>query len=346
MSSAPPAQHSGERPGGVPGTYDLATAVAAEIGGKSKGLAHAYQDLSDRYRDGRATPGDSQLTKQHVHAYLAARMPATLAVDRAVFDAVLQRRPAWAPKSLIDLGAGPGTATWAAAELFDSLEHVTCVEQATAMVEVGKQLARRSASAAVRGGTWHRTSVTAPPAGQADLVVASFVLGELPDAELDAAVDRWWDMTLGELVIVEPGTPAGFARIRRVRERLIGGGATITAPCPSDAACPMTGDDWCHFSARVTRSGVHRAVKGGELGFEDEKFAYVSASRLEPSHAPARILRAPQIRPGHIRFTVCEAPELREEVVARSQKDAFRWARKAHWGDEVPPGTFREKRGK
>lgn len=345
MSPAPPANRSAAPAGAAPGTtFDLAAAVAAEFGNATRGLAQAYQELSDLYRNGGATPDDGRLTRRHVHAYLAARMPATLAVDRAVFDAVVRRRPDWRPTSVLDLGAGPGTATWAAAEAFPSLARATCVEQASAMIDAGRSLAARAASAAVRTGTWHRASVSAPPAEQHDLVVASFVLGELPDASLDDTVDRWWDLALGELVVIEPGTPAGFARLRRVRDRLIAAGATITAPCPSDAACPMAGDDWCHFAARVTRSGVHRAVKGGELGFEDEKFAYVSASRQAPAHAPARVLRAPQIRPGHIRLTVCEAPELREEVVAKSRKDAFRWARKAHWGDEVPPGTLPDDR--
>ncbi|MEU8134820.1 small ribosomal subunit Rsm22 family protein [Streptodolium elevatio] len=347
MSPAPPAHRSADPAGETTGTTsDLATAVAAEIGNATRGLAQAYQELSDLYRGGGATPDDSRLTQRHVHAYLAARLPATLAVDRAVFDAVVRRRPDWHPASVLDLGAGPGTAVWAAAEAFPSLRRAALVEQASAMIDAGRRLAARSASAAVRAATWHRASVSAPPAEPADLVVASFVLGELPDDTLVETVDRWWDLTRGELVVVEPGTPAGFARLRRVRDRLIAAGATISAPCPSDAACPMTGDDWCHFATRVTRSGVHRVVKGGELGFEDEKFAYLSASRQNPAHAPARVLRAPQIRPGHIRLTVCEAPEMREAVVAKSRKDAFRWARKAHWGDEVPPGTLKDDRRK
>ncbi|NUU20834.1 MAG: rRNA methyltransferase [Streptomycetaceae bacterium] len=344
MSAAPPVNDpSGRSEGGSGATFDLAAAASAEIGSGTKGLASAYQELSDLYRGGGATPDDARLTRRHVHAYLAARMPATLAVDRAVFDAIALRRPDWEPRSLLDLGAGPGTATWAAAEVFGSVERVACVEQASAMVEVGKSLARHSASQAVRAAAWHRESVAAPAVDKADLVVASFVVGELADDTLAETVARWWDLTLAELVVIEPGTPAGFARIRRVREQLIAAGATITAPCPSDDACPMSGDDWCHFAARVTRSGAHRVIKGGELGFEDEKFSYVVASRQPPAHASARVLRAPQVRSGHIRFTVCEAPEMREAVVAKSQKEAFRWARKARWGDEVPPGTFRKK---
>jgi len=73
----------------------------------------------------------------------------------------------------------------------------------------------------------------------------------------------------GLLVLVEPGTPAGYGRILRARDRLVGLGATLAAPCPHHAACPLTGEDWCHFSVRLPRSRDHRLAKGGEVpGFK------------------------------------------------------------------------------
>ncbi len=100
-------------------------------------------------------------------------------------------------------------------------------------------------------------------------------------------------------MIVEPGTPDGYARMIEARDRLIAAGFHVAAPCPHSAACPIVpGTDWCHFSARVSRSSLHRQIKGGTLAYEDEKFSYVAATRRPVTPAPARVVRKPQIRKG------------------------------------------------
>ena len=103
------------------------------------------------------------------------------------------------------------------------------------------------------------------------------------------------------------------------RRHLIGLGATILAPCPHDLECPMR-NDWCHFAVRLPRSAAHRAAKGAKRGFEDEKFSYVVAVRAaDPDRGAPRILRHPLVRPGHVRFQLCDpSGELREQTVARS----------------------------
>ena len=60
---------------------------------------------------------------------------------------------------------------------------------------------------------------TLPPA---DLVVASYVLAELPQMEAARTAVKLWQATGQMLVLIEPGTPQGFARIRSARRATSG----------------------------------------------------------------------------------------------------------------------------
>ena len=75
--------------------------------------------------------------------------------------------------------------------------------------------------------------------GQADLVVASYVLGELDDP---AAAARLWDRTADTVAFVEPGTPAGYARVLSARAAALAAGVTRSRPArtTSPAPCPRT----------------------------------------------------------------------------------------------------------
>ena len=181
--------------------------------------------------------------------------------------------------------------------------------------------------------------IASADAPSADVVVLSYAVGELAEARAGQAVDRAWALTSGALVVVEPGTPAGFERIRAVRERLLAAGARLAAPCPHEDACPMAGGDWCHFAVRLDRSRAHRQSKHAALGWEDEKFAYVVAVRdasLLRARASGRVLRRPQKGTGHVRLALCAPGGLTDAVVTR-RAPAYREARDAAWGDAWPP---------
>jgi ribosomal protein RSM22 (predicted rRNA methylase) len=302
-------------------------------------LAEATAQLSERYKGGSfsspAITNDAQRA-----AYLAVRLPATYSANRRVFSELAVRAPQAQVTSLLDLGAGPGTALFAAAETFSTLQHATLIEADDRWIELGialgKTLPVESPVAAVRQAQWLkqdlRSGFSCP---EHDLVVISYVLGELAPAAAEAIVRKAWDCARQFLAILEPGTPRGFAAINTARSVLIAGAAEILAPCPHKNACPMAqAADWCHFSQRLERTSQHRQLKGGALGYEDEKFSYVIATRQSVAAEGARIVRHPGKHSGHIQLALCTpAGRIETETVTRSHKQAFRLARKAEWGD-------------
>ena len=286
-----------------------------------------YDQLRARYDAGRRTPRN--LSEAAVAAYAVGRMPATRAVNEEVLRQVAAATPGWEPQSLLDIGAGLGSSSWAARSRFPTLARLTHIEDAPAMVTAGKAIAATSNDPLFRRARWD-TGDSFGHLDRADLVVASYVLGELERP--DRALEDWWRATTGTLVIVEPGTPTGYERILRAREQLVAGGATIVAPCPHDAACALPATQWCHFAVRVPRSRLHRAIKDGTLSSEDEKFSYVAATRRAVDVRPARIIREPAKRGGHVRLELCAATGLHQETISKKAPE-YQTTRKLKWGD-------------
>jgi ribosomal protein RSM22 (predicted rRNA methylase) len=324
---------------------ELAEAVErllAEVPPRELGRASA--ELSDRYRDRRERRAPVARSREQALAYAATRLPATYAAVSSALGAVRQQRPGWQPRTVLDLGAGPGTGLWSAATVWPSLEHATAVEAEPEMIALGRRLAESATHPAVRAARWLQADVAATPPstppstpdGPYDLVLVAYVLGELDPARRDLAIDRAAEATAGPAgttVVVEPGTPEGYARMLRARDRLLARGGFTTAPCPHDRACPMAGRDWCHFAVRLPRTWRHRAAKGGSLGYEDEKYAYVAVSRRPTERTEARVVRHPQSRPRLIQLALCTTDGLKSVVVTRSDRERFRRARKVNWGD-------------
>ena len=77
-------------------------------------IRRAAELLSQRYR-GEIRDGRLHLSERAAAtAYLATRLPATYAAIRASLSAIADVRPEWTPRTLLDIGAGPGSALWAA----------------------------------------------------------------------------------------------------------------------------------------------------------------------------------------------------------------------------------------
>jgi ribosomal protein RSM22 (predicted rRNA methylase) len=161
------------------------------------------------------------------------------------------------------------------------------------------------------------------------------MIGEISDAERTALADLMWAKTRDTLLIVEPGTPAGYGRIIALRRQLIAAGAHVAAPCPHDGECPLAAPDWCHFTQRLPRSRAHKQLKSAELPYEDEKFSYVALTRAPAARHPARVLAQPVVTKVAVTARLCTDQGILNAVAARRQKAAYTRFKKINWGDAI-----------
>jgi ribosomal protein RSM22 (predicted rRNA methylase) len=338
--------------------------------------SHARRQAQPPQREERTPTREPARTRRHAPplseverlAYAVVRAPATYVAVAAVLRELGQRAPDMRLASLLDLGAGPGAATWAARAQRPELARVTLIERDPGFIDLGRRIldssasvgadadadvtagadaaadAIANASAASAAGCvydWQCADLRAAMALPAhDLVIMSYALGELDAVAARQIVERAWAATRQALIVIEPGTPRHFAGVLAARDTLLHAGACIAAPCPHADACPMTGTtDWCHMAARLERTSLHRRLKSAALPYEDEKFSYVIATREPVTRAAARIIRRPEIQKGFISLALCTPAGLTRDGVTRSRGDAFRRARKADWGDAWSAGA-------
>jgi len=313
---------------------ELKAALEARLQGLSRNVAAERASLiSQTYREG----GGSSAIRSEADAlvYALARMPATYAAVTASLNALRDIRPDFAPTSLLDVGAGPGTATWAAAAAFPSLRGFALLDANSALRALALDLGRDSTR--LRQITYQLGEARAALADSeaADLVIASYLIGEIDDAERTALADVMWAKTRDTLLIVEPGTPAGYGRMIALRRQLIAAGAHVAAPCPHDGECPLTAPDWCHFTQRLPRSRAHKQLKSAELPYEDEKFSYVALSRAPAARRPARVIAQPVVTKVAVTARLCTDQGILNAVAARRQKVAYQRFKKIAWGDAI-----------
>lgn len=320
---------------------ELAAALEREAGrARPDQLTADTARLIDRYRaDTPATPGRPITAgPAEAVAYAAYRMPATYAAIRAALAQLPDTVPA--PADHLDIAGGTGAALWAVADRWDGGGRQTVWEQSEAASSLGRRLAASSARASVRAAEW-RPTVLADPIRLPDteLITVGYLLSELDPVLRQRVIEAAIEQTGRLLIIVEPGTKAGYRRILAAREQLITAGMEIVAPCPHQQTCPLQDQerDWCHFAARVGRSSTHRRIKGGDLGHEDEKFSYLVASKQPIARPAGRVLRHPQFPKGRVILQLCQGSGDAAPVTVAKRDTAYKQARKSAWGDPWPP---------
>lgn len=301
-----------------------------------KELTARAQVISDTYR----ACGNSDVirTDADALAYAVVRMPATFSAVRNALGHTAEQRPDLMPKSLLDVGAGPGTASWAGCDTWPSIEQATLLDRNPRLLDLARKFRATpdgpGVDAAFVTGTIPAALKDAPVA---DLVLASYALTEIEPTALPPILAELWRLAAMMLVIVEPGTPDGFQRLLVYRDLLVSAGGYIAAPCTHGQTCPLSASArWCHFSQRLPRSRDHLIVKSASMSFEDEKFCYIAVTKTAPETLPPpRILATPRVGKGGVALTLCAPDAVEERVVERRQKDLYKAASRYKWGDAL-----------
>lgn len=317
-------------------SYELPSSLRVEldayaldkVGGA--GLRLAAEEVSLRYR--REAGRNFQIKNEaEALSYIVARLPATYAANRRVLSEIETLLPDFAPLSVLDVGAGPGTASLAAVESFSSVESLHLVEMNRYLQQAGQDLI----CSRFPQVDWVNEKVEQfTPRQTYDLILSSYVLNELSLASVLQQIKKLWAMCSGCLVILEPGTPEGGSLISMIRDAMIGEENThLLGPCPHEVVCPLKDVEgvWCHFSVRTSRTKLHKTLKGGDAGFEDEKFSYLVLSRFAVKPPVYRLIGHPagaKLR----ELQVC-GPKGAETLQVSKSHPLHKRSKKLDWGD-------------
>jgi ribosomal protein RSM22 (predicted rRNA methylase) len=301
-------------------------------------LAQRAERMSSLYRD-RSGSSVAVQDADDALAYAITRSPATFGAVRNVLGRLQERAPDFVPTTALDLGAGAGAASWALADTWPSIGSIIQADLNNPLLTLGRRLAANAFSPSLRSAQQLSEDLTRDlNAADAELVLVSYMLAELAEKQINAVLANAWRHCAVALVIVEPGTPAGYERILQARRFILQHDGRVLAPCPHESACPVAAPDWCHFAQRVERSRDHRFLKGADLPYEDEKFSYVIGVRpaIFRTAEHARILARPDKEKSRIEVKLCQLDgNASTRQIWRREKEAYKAAKKSEWGDEL-----------
>lgn len=280
-------------------------------------VIEAGRKISENYRFSSGNGLRLATTQIDAVSYAASRMPATYEVAKDVLSLLDV-----SPTTIIDIGAGTGASALAALEIFP-FARITAIEREKEMSKVGQYLCPDL--------RWIVTDYKNTPNEQFSLVMTSYVLNELPESEIESFCNKLALLSSDVVVMIDKGTPDGFERLKRARKYMEELSFSVFAPCATDV-CPLK-DDWCAFYVRVERSRLHKDVKGGEAGYEDEKYSYLAFSKVKRGRAESRILRHPEIGAKIVSLKLCTPSGIEKLTLSKRDGERYKKAKKSKAGD-------------
>ena len=121
-------------------------------------LSSAAKKIHQRYMEReKGNSGAFVQSPIDMQAYVALRSPATYAQITGAFSQIQERIPEWKPKTMLDLGCGPGTGTWSAKTVWPSISTVECVDKENYFLSLGEEILSKISSDVL--SNWKKMSI-------------------------------------------------------------------------------------------------------------------------------------------------------------------------------------------
>ncbi|HWY79574.1 MAG TPA: small ribosomal subunit Rsm22 family protein [Candidatus Sulfotelmatobacter sp.] len=300
---------------------------------------HHARDLHIRYTKGKTN------YKKFIHdyvdalAYLGLRVPATYAQVFGVLNTVQEMIPLWRPTSLLDIGSGPGTATWAAISLWQELNKITCIDENRDFTSLGKQIIKDLGI--IQQVNWKNRNLSLgieEEKNSYDLVIISNVLNELHPIAQEKLIGQAFNCCNGLLIIIEPGTPRGSQLVSSIAQKLSKVGILL-APYIANTFVEDEGY-YLHFPQRFIRPDFQRRIRqqmreNSEVAsdWEESKYSYVVISKFSvENNYWARIVGETESKKGFLEVPVITRENITKIKVMKRDKEAFTFAKRLRWG--------------
>lgn len=243
----------------------------------------SVRELSQQFTVGRGKKLPNYFTEERYRtAYLLYWLPFQAMKFRKVFERhqahLMELLIQKSTLKVLDLGAGPGTASLALKLFIESLPmkrkiklEFTWVDKDKKILEMGSNLAKHiGINPRTIPSDWTRYN----PAEKFDLVLIGGLLNEAYGSIHVDLAPEW--------IFLEPAIQEVSQNLITQRKKLIEKNEFhVVGPCLHEKQCPMaTGKNWCHFSFHQPSSGKWFNAFSNELGSTRHwvKFSYLWVS--------------------------------------------------------------------
>lgn len=304
-------------------------------------LISSAKKLHSSYME-RSKDDDSSYIQDNsdVLAYLGLRTPATYAQIHSSLLNIKELFPSWEPCSLLDLGCGPGTGSWAAKTIWPSLKTVTNIDQEEQFIKVGEKIIKDS-KLKINSIWRHQNILTEFEIDnyqKYDIIIIANVLNELPEAERVKFLMQAYNHCSGVMIIIEPGTPFGFQIVQEAASEF-SGKAKLLAPYINNSFI-QSDTYWIHFPQRFIRPEFQRQIRHNmrqsdlmASDWEVAKYSYVAIGAIEPEEKIwVRCIGPIKKQKGFLEMPILTQEGITLLRVMKRDKKEYAYAKDLQWG--------------